>query len=512
MGKRILTLVVCTLISILIVVGFPIFFHSFNGTDVEDDLSTSVGMFDQKVIHVRSKEGTVHKLYADGKLVGVVKKTDRLESHLKEVYKNRYEDKYPNSSLHLGRDAYITDELSYYEYSDSDEDIMNWLDETESYSLEATEITFTKDQEITGQLFVLDKDMYVDALTDYLSLFISKEAMAEINRGNVNASMTSFGIKETGVSIVETISTTDCYAEPSEIRTTKEDILEYLKYGNNTEKQYYTVKKYDTVAGVGSKNFGLSATQVMNINRDQIFSVDQVLEEGMKLCVTYFESPLDITVYKQSLREETVFFDTSYTTDENMPEGEQKVIQEGSNGKRNALYSEKWVNGVLISGKLESYKETSAPVSEVVSVGTKVQPGVGTGNYIYPVDNPGISCTWECYAGHKANDFVDEYNRWGDIYASDSGVVSVNTFDPISGWYIKIDHNNGYVSYYGHMIQQSDLPVGTVVEKGQVIGHIGMTGLATGPHVHFYVAKEGVELDVCNQLDGFPSCEGLVRE
>ena len=118
---------------------------------------------------------------------------------------------------------------------------------------------------------------------------------------------------------------------------------------------------------------------------------------------------------------------------------------------------------------------------------------------------------WGCYYGHRANDFVDEYNRWGNVYAADNGIVSVNTYDSISGWYVKIDHQNGYVSYYGHMNQQSPLAVGTIVTKGQVIGDIGMTGLATGPHVHFYVAYEGVELDVCNELDGFPSCQGLIR-
>lgn len=511
MGKRILTLVGCFVCSVLIVVGIPILLHASSGTDVNSPSADEIGLFDQTVTYINPKEKEVSSLYADGELIGVIHDINRLNSHMKQLYEEKFEADYPGSSLGLGRNVYVAREYTCFEYDDRDEDIIAWLDGHEAYSLQATEITFTLDQEVTGQLYVLDKDLYMEALNEYLSLFISKEAMAEIQRDNTSASMNAFGTKETGISIAQTISTAECYASMEEIRTTKEEILEYLKYGDNTEREYYTVQKYDTVAGVGSKNYGLSATQVMNINRDQISSVDQVLSEGMQLCITYFESPIDVTVYRQTLRSETVFYNTTYTTDENMIEGESEVRQEGANGSRNALYTEKWVNGVLISGKLESSKQTKAAVSEVVAVGTKVQPGVGTGSYVYPVANPGISCVWGCYYGHKANDFVDEYNRWGDVYASDSGVVIVNNYDPISGWHIKIDHNNGYVSYYGHMIQQSPLEVGTIVEKGQVIGQIGMTGLATGPHVHFYVAYNGVELDVCNNLDGFPSCEGLVR-
>ena len=511
MGKRILTLGACFLISVLIVIGVPILMHEFDGTAVSDVSSTPTGLFDQHVVYVNPNEKTVSRLYADGELIGIINDVNRLNEHMKQLYHSTYEQDYPGSSLGLGRNVYIMEELSCFDYNDEDEKIINWLDEHSAYSLAATEITFSNEGEVSGKMYVLDKDMYMDAFNDYLSLFISKEAMAEISRGNVLSSTNTYGTKETGVSIAQTISTNDCYASIDEICTTKDQILEYLKYGGRVEKEYYTVEKYDTVAGVGSKNHGLSATQIMMLNSDQISSVDQVLSEGMQLCVTYFESPIDVTVYRQTLRSETVFFETTYTTDETMLEGESEVRQEGSNGERNALYTEKWINGVLVSGKLESSKQTKAPVSEVVVQGTKQQPGVGTGNYVYPVDNPGISCVWGCYYGHRANDFVDEYNRWGNVYAADNGIVSVNTYDSISGWYVKIDHQNGYVSYYGHMNQQSPLAVGTIVTKGQVIGDIGMTGLATGPHVHFYVAYEGVELDVCNELDGFPSCQGLIR-
>lgn len=514
MGKRILTLVACFVISVLIVMGVPTLMHTFDGVMVKEDISNESGLFSQKITYVNAAESTVSKLYADGELIGVINDTGKLSRHMKQLYRDQYEENYPGSSLGLGENVYIARELSFFEYEDRDDEIIAWLDTNNAYSLAATEITFSTDNQVTGQLYVLDTDLYMEALTDYLSLFISKDALAEIMRGNVLPSTTTFGTKETGISIAQTVSSSDCYAPAEEIRTDKASILEYLKYGNlsEDEKEYYTVEKYDTVAGVGSKNYGLSATQVMMINSDQITSTSQVLSEGMQLCVTYFQSPIDVTVTKQTLRSETVFYDTQYTTDETMLEGETGVLQEGRNGSRNALYSEKWINGVLVSGKLESSQVTLSPVSEVVVSGTKRLPGVGTGTYVYPVDNPGISCVWGCYYGHKANDFVDEYNRYGDIYAADSGVVSVNTYDSISGWYIKIDHNNGYVSYYGHMIGQSELPVGTVVEKGQMIGHIGMTGLATGPHVHFYVAKDGVELDVCNELEGFPSCEGLVRQ
>jgi murein DD-endopeptidase MepM/ murein hydrolase activator NlpD len=57
---------------------------------------------------------------------------------------------------------------------------------------------------------------------------------------------------------------------------------------------------------------------------------------------------------------------------------------------------------------------------------------------------------------------------------------------------VKVRHANGFVSYYAHLSGfHKDVRVGANVEQKQTIGYVGQTGLATGPHVCFRVAKDG---------------------
>jgi murein DD-endopeptidase MepM/ murein hydrolase activator NlpD len=61
---------------------------------------------------------------------------------------------------------------------------------------------------------------------------------------------------------------------------------------------------------------------------------------------------------------------------------------------------------------------------------------------------------------------------------------------------IKVRHSNGYVSYYSHLSRfAKGLKVGQKVLQKQVIGFVGSSGLATGPHVCFRIAKEGRYVD-----------------
>jgi murein DD-endopeptidase MepM/ murein hydrolase activator NlpD len=68
-----------------------------------------------------------------------------------------------------------------------------------------------------------------------------------------------------------------------------------------------------------------------------------------------------------------------------------------------------------------------------------------------------------------------------------------------SGWVnngygkcVKIKHPNGYISYYGHLSRiEKGIKKGVKVKKGEVIGYVGMTGTATGPHLDFRIQKDG---------------------
>jgi len=65
-----------------------------------------------------------------------------------------------------------------------------------------------------------------------------------------------------------------------------------------------------------------------------------------------------------------------------------------------------------------------------------------------------------------------------------------------NGNLVQIRHENGYVSFYAHLSRYADgLRVGDRVEQKQVIGYVGQTGLATGPHVCFRVQRNGKYVD-----------------
>ena len=83
-----------------------------------------------------------------------------------------------------------------------------------------------------------------------------------------------------------------------------------------------------------------------------------------------------------------------------------------------------------------------------------------------------------------------------NIFAVQSGkVVAAQTgWNGGQGTYVKINHENGYVTVYMHL-SKLRVKKGQRVDKGEVIGLMGCTGSCTGTHLHFQVYKDGDLMD-----------------
>ncbi len=95
-------------------------------------------------------------------------------------------------------------------------------------------------------------------------------------------------------------------------------------------------------------------------------------------------------------------------------------------------------------------------------------------------------------APHAGLDFA--VARGTPVKASAAGMVLASDDYFFNGKTIFIDHGNGLITLYGHL-DQFDVQAGQTVSKGQLIGLSGMTGRATGPHLHWSVVLNGVMVD-----------------
>lgn len=95
---------------------------------------------------------------------------------------------------------------------------------------------------------------------------------------------------------------------------------------------------------------------------------------------------------------------------------------------------------------------------------------------------------------HTGVDWATAYGT--PIFASGNGIVEKAEWEGGYGKYIKLKHNNGYETAYGHMSAfAKGIEPGKHVRQGQVIGFVGSTGQSTGAHVHYEILVNGRFVD-----------------
>lgn len=102
------------------------------------------------------------------------------------------------------------------------------------------------------------------------------------------------------------------------------------------------------------------------------------------------------------------------------------------------------------------------------------------------------------YRAHLGTDYVARTGT--PIYATADGVIREAGYTRGNGNYVRIRHNAVYETGYLHMSRfGTNIKPGVKVKQGQVIGYVGQTGLATGPHVCYRFWKNGHQVDPFKQ-------------
>lgn len=112
------------------------------------------------------------------------------------------------------------------------------------------------------------------------------------------------------------------------------------------------------------------------------------------------------------------------------------------------------------------------------------------------------------FGGHRNHPGIDINGSTGDpVTAAGDGTVVLAGMAPAGysgyGNVVMIDHGGGLATLYAHL-SRVDVAMGQTVQQGQQLGAIGMTGIATGPHLHFEVRVDNKPTDPVPWLPARP--------
>jgi murein DD-endopeptidase MepM/ murein hydrolase activator NlpD len=253
----------------------------------------------------------------------------------------------------------------------------------------------------------------------------------------------------------------------------------------------YTVEEGDTLSSIAER-FGLQNTEyvtgsdlLVNSNRPDIVSEDDLLQIGQKLRVPTQHGVIHEVVSDETLGEIATRFDV--TVEEIMAVPQNNIADANALQRGQILLVPNPKQFAAIAVTFEPGE--SLPVPQIVGGGSESSSG-----FIWPVGGP-ISSYFS--AGHPLGIDIDLYNAYHTpVAAAMSGTVVFAGGNACCsyGYYVVVDHGNGFETLYAHL-SEIWVSVGQSVSQGEAVGLSGSTGYSTGEHLHFEVHISGAVVD-----------------
>lgn len=236
-----------------------------------------------------------------------------------------------------------------------------------------------------------------------------------------------------------------------------------------------------------------------NIDFDEVVEINVTKAEEVETAEQeeLYEALNDcLTVRTLSYEDEvkTIEFNTVYEKSEDVPEGVQKVKQEGKKGAIKVTTKIERVNGEVVSKQLVKRVIEKEAQDKIIVINPKSPVAANESGFINPTT--GLLTSKMGTRWGRTHKGIDIANSVGTpIYAALGGTVeAAENKNNGYGNMIKINHGNGLYTLYAHL-SGFNCKIGQKVEQGDLIGAMGSTGRSTGSHLHFEVIQDGVNLD-----------------
>ncbi|MDI3328416.1 MAG: peptidoglycan DD-metalloendopeptidase family protein [Alicyclobacillaceae bacterium] len=322
-----------------------------------------------------------------------------------------------------------------------------------------------------------------------VALATEEEAKATIDR--VKALYAPEGVQVDRVVLREKVDFGPIDPSTDLVVRSVDDAVRILTKGTDVRRTYL-VSRGDTLWTIAA-NHNMTVEQLQESN-PQLSSPDMI-REGDVLNLTAEEPYLHAEAVREVTREVPVPYGVQYRDDPSLPAGESRVVQEGREGRKSQAVRIYYVNGRAVREEVLEERLLEDKVDKVVARGTGPAAGYASGTWIWPTTSHVISSPFGEWRGRERHPGVDIGAPYGaPVYASNGGRVIFAGWDGGYGLCVRIDHGGGVVTVYGHLSQILVVP-GQAVAQGQVIGRVGATGEATGPHLHYEVRVGGRVVD-----------------
>ncbi|MDE6686460.1 MAG: M23 family metallopeptidase, partial [Lachnospiraceae bacterium] len=263
-------------------------------------------------------------------------------------------------------------------------------------------------------------------------------------------------------------------------------------------QQIYTVQSGDTLSEI-SLTVGLPLDEIIALN-DELENENTVIRVNQELIITVPEPELSVVWTETARYEEAYDLPIEYIYNDGWYTNQSVTRQQPSAGYHEAAVLVTRRNDTELERETLYEEILFEPVAKVIEVGTIIPP-----SYIKPISGGRLTSSFgrrnAPTAGastyHKGVDWATPVGT--AVCASSAGTVARAGWGSGYGYVVYINHPNGTQTRYGHL-SKIYVSVGQYVNQGDIIAASGNTGRSTGPHLHFEILVNGVQVNPFSYL------------